>query len=135
MSQGFDTTYFIASLLMVPGGALLTGQSSWHCACISFAQYTDTHPQGKVVISIAQWGSRMVNVASLANFITAAEGGEAAAAAGTTSSFNDAVFHHELRLTLRLVQLQPRSPPKLRRPLRPWRVRTIQRHIHAIDSD
>ena len=71
----------------------------------------------------------MVNVASLANFITAAEGGEAAAAAGTTSSFNNAVLHHELRLTLWLVQLQPKSPPKLRRPLRLWRVRSIQRHV------
>ncbi|KAM5536989.1 hypothetical protein V8D89_009318 [Ganoderma adspersum] len=58
--SGFDTTYFIAGLLMAPAGVVLTG---------------------KVVISIAQWGSRMVNVASLANFITAAEGGEAAAAA------------------------------------------------------
>ncbi|KAM5536990.1 hypothetical protein V8D89_009319 [Ganoderma adspersum] len=58
--SGFDTTYFIAGLLMAPQGVILTG---------------------KIVISIVQWGSRMVNVASLANFITASEGGEAAAAA------------------------------------------------------
>ncbi|PIL25615.1 hypothetical protein GSI_11364 [Ganoderma sinense ZZ0214-1] len=57
--SGFDTTYFIAGLLMAPASVVLTG---------------------KMVISIAQWGSRMVNVANLANFITASEGGEAAAA-------------------------------------------------------
>ena len=44
------------------------------------------------MISIAQWGSRMVNVASLANFITASEGGEAAAAAGTVPTSHEAVF-------------------------------------------
>ena len=34
------------------------------------------------MISIARWASRMISVKSLANFVTAAEGGEEAAAAG-----------------------------------------------------
>ncbi|KAI1781863.1 hypothetical protein LXA43DRAFT_1069641 [Ganoderma leucocontextum] len=57
---GFDTTYFIAGLLMAPEGTVLTG---------------------KVAISVARWGSRMINVKALANFFTAADAGEAAAAA------------------------------------------------------
>ncbi|KAI1791439.1 hypothetical protein LXA43DRAFT_1140910 [Ganoderma leucocontextum] len=60
---GFDVTYFIAGLLMAPGGAILTGKGA---------------------ISIARWASRMLNVKSLANFFTAAEGGESAAAAAAT---------------------------------------------------
>ncbi|PIL25614.1 hypothetical protein GSI_11363 [Ganoderma sinense ZZ0214-1] len=57
---GFDTTYFVAGLLMGLKGAAFTASAA---------------------ISAAQWGMRMVNVMSLANFVTAAEGGEAAAAA------------------------------------------------------
>ncbi|KAI1791442.1 hypothetical protein LXA43DRAFT_429416 [Ganoderma leucocontextum] len=57
--SGFDVTYFIGGLLMVPEGVVLTGSQA---------------------IAIARWGSRMINVKNMANFFKAAEGGTAAAA-------------------------------------------------------
>ena len=52
---------------------------------------------GKVVISIARWASRMISVKSLANFVSAAEGGEEAAAAGADYFFLfDTMFLSEL---------------------------------------
>ncbi|KAM5536991.1 hypothetical protein V8D89_009320 [Ganoderma adspersum] len=55
-----DITYFIAGLLTVPEGVIVTG---------------------KMAIAIARWGLRIVNVNALANFFKAAEGGTEAAAA------------------------------------------------------
>ncbi|KAI1781862.1 hypothetical protein LXA43DRAFT_593590 [Ganoderma leucocontextum] len=57
---GFDTTYFVAGLLMVPEGVILSGKMS---------------------LTIARWATRMVNVNAIANFFKATEGGTEAAAA------------------------------------------------------
>ncbi|PIL25613.1 hypothetical protein GSI_11362 [Ganoderma sinense ZZ0214-1] len=62
---GFDTTYFVCSLLMVPEGAVLTG---------------------KLAIAIVKWGTNMVSLKALADFFKAAETGTEAAAAAAAEA-------------------------------------------------
>ena len=42
-------------------------------------------PPGKVAINIARWGTRILSLKGIVNFVAAADGGEVAAAAGAES--------------------------------------------------